>query len=136
MCLPTSRRKSSTLTSAVQSALSTSVARYGPGSKSSNALELHLDARDVVLERGAVEQVALLAAPARVADHPGRAAGEWEWTMTGELEATQPELAHQVADVKRVGRGVEADVDADRAAREAGRQERRDRSSRGRGRGR
>ena len=54
---------------------------------------------------------------ARVADHAGRAAGQRERPVAGELEAAQPELAHQVADVQRVGGRIEADVDADRSAR-------------------
>ena len=67
----------------------------------------------------AVEQVALLAAPAGVADHPGGAAGERERPVAGELEAAQRELAHEVAGVQRVGGRVEADVDPDRPVAEA-----------------
>ena len=104
---------------AVQSALSTSVAWRGPGSKSSEPLELRLDAGDVVVERLAVEQVALLAAAARVADHAGGAAGQRERAVAGQLEAAQRELPDQVPDVQAVGGRVEADVDADRAARPA-----------------
>jgi hypothetical protein len=99
---------------AVQSALSTSVAEYGTGLEVEDPLELRLDAGHVVRELVAVEQVALLGATARVTDHPRGAAGERERLVTGELEAPQTELAHEVADVQRIGGGVEADVDADR----------------------
>ena len=61
-----------------------------------------------------VEQVALVAAAARVADHPGRAAGQRERTMAGELEAAQMNCPTRWPDVQRVGRGVEADVQPDR----------------------
>ena len=58
-------------------ALSTSVAWNGPGSKSSEAGQLGLDALDVVGEGLDVEQVAFLGATARIADHARGAAGEW-----------------------------------------------------------
>ena len=91
-----------------------------PASKSSKPLELWLDAGEVALERLAVEQVALLGAPAGVADHAGRPAGQRKRTVPGELEPAQTELTHQVADVQRVGGRVEADVDADRSGLQAG----------------
>ena len=97
----------------VQSALLTSVAWYGPGSKSSSLRQLHLDALDVVAQRVVVEQVALLAAPARVADHAGGAAGQRERAVAGELEAAHEQLADEVTDVQRVGRRIEPDVQAD-----------------------
>ena len=84
--------------------------------------ELHLDPLDVVAERVVVEQVALVAAPGRIADHPRRAAGERERTMSGELEAAHEQLADEVPDVQRVGGRVEADVEADRTTREARRE--------------
>ncbi len=45
---------------------------------------------------------------------PGGPAGERERPVTGHLEPAQTELAHQVADVQRIGGGIEADVDTDR----------------------
>ena len=112
------------LISAVQVALSTSVAANGPGVKSSSRSSCGLMPAEVVLERLTVEQVALLAAPAGIADHAGRTAGQRERAVAAELEAAQPELAHQVADVQRVGGRVEPDVDADRAVGQARTEER------------
>ena len=82
--------------------------------------ELHLDALDVVPQRLVVEQVAFLAAPARVADHSGGAAGQRERTVTGELEAAHEQLADEVPGVQRVGRRVEPDVQADVALGQPG----------------
>ena len=82
-----------------------------------------LIARDVVAKGVAVEQVALLAAAAGVADHAGGAAGQRERTVPGQLEPAQPELAHEVADVQGVGRRVEPDVDPDRPCRQPGPQD-------------
>ena len=59
----------------------------------------------------------------RVADHPGPAADQRDRPPAEPLQAQQPEDRHQVADVERVGRRVEADVAGDRppVARRAGR---------------
>ena len=53
---------------------------------------------------------------------PGRPAGQRERAVPGELEAAQEQLADEVADVQRVGGGVEADVDPDVALGEARRE--------------
>ena len=89
--------------------------------------QLHLDALDVVPQRVVVEQVALLAAATRVADHAGGAAGQRERTVTGELEAAHEQLADEVADVQRVGRRIEPDVQADVALGQPGSRARRGR---------
>ena len=123
MCLPTSRRKSSTLVPAVQSALSTSVAAYGPGSKSRIRSSWRLMRSTLCCNSSRVSRLRSSDSPARVADHAGGAAGERERAVTGELEATQAELPHEVPDVQRVGGGVEAHVDADRALVEPGPEE-------------
>ena len=70
-------------------------------------------------QRVAIEQVALLAAAARIAHHAGGAAGERERAVPGQLEAPQRHLAEQVAGVERVGGRVEADVHPDRALAQA-----------------
>ena len=67
-----------------------------------------------MVQRLVVEQVALVGAPARVADHPGRATGERDRAMAGILEATQHDQADQVADVEAVGRGVTPVVEGHR----------------------
>ena len=82
-------------------------------------LQLELDARHVVGELLAAEQVALLRLAAGVADHAGRPSGERERAVPRHLEPAQPELAHQMAGVQRVGGGIEPDVDADRPLVEA-----------------
>ena len=75
--------------------------------------ELHLDALDVVPQRVVVEQVAFLASPPGVADHARGTAGQRERPMTGKLEAAHEQLADEVADVQRIGRRIEADVQPD-----------------------
>ena len=106
----------------VQSALFTSVAWNGPGLEVEEAGQLALDALDVVPQRLEVEQVALLGTTARVADHARGPAGQRERAVPGELEATQEQLADEVADVQRVRRGIEADVDAGVALGQPGRE--------------
>ena len=85
-------------------------------------LELPLDAGDVVVERGPVEQVALLAArPHGSPTMPGRSSGQRERAVAGKLEPAQGDLAEEVADVEAVGRRIEPDVDADGTAEPGGR---------------
>ncbi|MEZ5248514.1 MAG: hypothetical protein R2713_04610 [Ilumatobacteraceae bacterium] len=93
-----------------------------PGLEVEQLAELGLDALDVVAKGVHVEQVALLAASSRVAHHARGATGEWERPVTCELEATHEQLTDQVADVERVGRGIEADVEPDRSLGEPGAQ--------------
>ena len=69
---------------------------------------------DVGGQRLVVEQVALLGAAARVADHAGGAAGEGDRPVPGVLEAAQHEQADQVADVQAVGGRIAAVVQRDR----------------------
>ncbi len=59
--------------------------------------ELCLDRLRVAAERLAVEQVALLAATARVADHPRGPARERDREVAGELEAAQEQQRDEVA---------------------------------------
>ena len=74
---------------AVQSALSTSVAWNGPGSKSRIRCSCSLISATLWRQLVAREQVALLGLAARVADHAGRPAGQRERAMPGELEPAQ-----------------------------------------------
>ena len=85
-----------------------------------DAADLRLDRRHVAVERVVVEQVALLGAPARVADHAGRPAGQGDRHVAGVLEAAQHDQPDQVAVVQAVGRRVAAVVDGDRPAGQAG----------------
>ena len=115
-CLPTSRRNSSTEIGCVQSRLSTSSPRprlvpTDPRVEVDDPAELLLDARHVVVEHVVVEQVALLGATARVADHARGAAGQGDRTVAGILEAAQRDEPDQVADVQAVGRRIAPVVD-------------------------
>ena len=98
--------------------------------------DLRLDRGDVAVERGVVEQVALLGAPARVTDHARRPAGEGDRHVAGVLEAAQHDQADQVAVVEAVGGRVAAVVEGDRALPPGGRRGRRGRSIPGSARGR
>ena len=109
-CLPTSRRKSSRRTSPVQSRLSTSSPPSAPVEVDDPA-DLGLDGGDVAREGLVVEQVALLGAPARVADHAGGPAGQGDRPVAGVLEAPQHQQADEVADVQAVGGRVAAVVE-------------------------
>jgi len=82
--------------------------------------ELALDAFDVAAQGLGVEQIAFVAATPRVADHAGGATSQRKRPMAGQLEATEEQLADEMADVQRVGRGVEADVQPDRPLRQPG----------------
>ena len=92
--------------------------RIGTAFEVEQPLQLRLDAGEVALECLAVEQVAFLGPPSRIADHTCRATGKRKGTVSSELEATQAELSHQMADVKRVGGWVEPDIHPDRSGRE------------------
>lgn len=96
--------------------------RSGSVTEVEDALQLPLHTRHVVTQGLAVEKVALLAAAAGVAHHPGGATGQDDRAVSGELEASQHHLAEQVAGVQRVGRGIEPDIDADRPFGETGRE--------------
>jgi len=82
--------------------------------------ELALDAFDVAAQGLGVEQIAFVAATPRVADHAGGATSQRKRPMAGQLEATEEQLADEMSDVQRVGRGVEADVQPDRPLRQPG----------------
>ena len=94
-----------------------------------------LMAATLARQRLVVEQVALLGAPARVADHARGAAGQGDRPVPGVLEAAQHEQADQVADVQAVGGRVAAVVQRDRALGEPGRAARRGRCCPARGPG-
>ena len=83
------------------------------------ALELRPDGRPIRVERVVIEQVALGALARRVADHPGAAADNRDRRSgTGPLQRDEHRDRHQVAHLER-GRGrVEADIAADRPARQ------------------
>ena len=91
-----------------------------PAFQVDDAGDLRLDRRHVAVERGVVEQVALLRAPARVADHARRSPGQGDRHVTGVLEPAQHDQPDQVAVVQAVGRRVAAVVDGDRTACQAG----------------
>ena len=82
-----------------------------------------------------VEEVALLGAAARVADHAGRPAGQRERPVAGVLEAAQDQQTDEVADVEAVGGGVAAVVERDRSLGQPGGQRGRGRCSPARGHG-
>ena len=50
---------------------------------------------------------------------PGRAAGQRDRQVAGELEAAEQQQRHEIADVQAVGRRIEADVERHRPALEA-----------------
>ena len=109
----------------VQSRLSTSSPRLVPDVESPDRRcgQLLLDAGHVVVEDVVVEQVALLGATARVADHPGRSTGQRDRPVAGVLEAAQRDQPDQVADVQAVGRRIAPVVDRDRTVGDLGPQE-------------
>ena len=59
----------------------------------------------LAVERLAVEQVALVGAPAGVADHAGGPAGQGDRAGGRVLEAAQEQQGDEVADVEAVGVG-------------------------------
>ena len=73
--------------------------------------DLPLDAGDVGGQFIGREEVPLLAAATRVADHAGRPADEGDGLVAGPGHATQEQQGHEVADVEAVGRGIKARVD-------------------------
>ena len=68
---------------------------------------------DVARQRLGVEQVALLGATARVTDHPRRAAGQGDRHVAEQLESTQQQERHEVADMQALGGRIEARVDGE-----------------------
>jgi hypothetical protein len=111
-CFPTSRRNSRKLMPLVQSALLTMRAGLAPRKVAG-------DGADVGGDLVGGLQVALGGFAGRIADHARGAAGESEHVMAGELEAAERDLAHEMADVKRVAGRIEAAIDRERALREA-----------------
>ena len=79
-----------------------------------DSADLLLDRRHVVIERGVVEQVALLGPSARIADHARRTTSQGDRPVTGHLETAQHDQPDQVAGMQAVGGRVAAVVDADR----------------------
>jgi len=90
-----------------------------PGLEVEQSLQLDLDGGHVGAQGVAIEEVALVAAPARVAHHPGGPAGQGERPVPGQLEPAQRQLAEQVAEVERVGGGIETDIHPDRPVGQA-----------------
>lgn len=83
------------------------------------ARELAADGDDVVGELRGREEITFGGFTGGIADHAGGTAGEGDGVVAGELEAAQEELRHEVADVERIARGIEAAIDRDRAGGEA-----------------
>ena len=89
------------------------------GREVEEALELWPERGRVVLD-GRRRQGASARGLARgVADHAGAAADEHDRAATGALQMRQQEHLQQMPDVQRGSAGIEADVGADRAGREA-----------------
>ena len=101
-CLPVSRRKSISDSSPEPVEVVDQDGAARARREVEEPLELAADARDVRLERVAVEQVALGRTARRVADHPGPAADERDGPPAVALQPQQPEDRHQVADVERM----------------------------------
>ena len=116
-CLPTSRRKSSIGTPPSQSWLSTMRAPRGPGREVQEALTAAPDRGHVAHERRGPEQRPLARPPRGIPDHARRPAHHGDRPAAVALEVEQPEHRHEVADVERVGRRVEARVAARSGAR-------------------
>ena len=81
--------------------------------------ELAANGGDVMGELRGREEIAFGGFTGGIADHAGGTAGEGDGVVAGELEAAQEELRHEVADVERTARGIEAAIDRDRAGGEA-----------------
>ena len=74
------------------------------------ARQLLADAGHVVAQRGLVQQVALLALAAGVANHAGGAAQQGDGLVAAALQMAQHHDATEVADMETVGSGVDAHV--------------------------
>ena len=74
-----------------------------------------------ILER---HELALLALAARIADHAGRAADERDRLVAGALRAHQRQKRQQAADVQRIRRRIEPDVEREAAPRASSRRAR------------
>ena len=90
----------------------------GVGFEVQEAGELRLDAGDVVVQGGLVQEVALRRLHRRVADHAGGAAHEGDGFVAAALEMLQDHHADKVADMQGVGRRVDAYVGSRRAFHE------------------
>jgi acyl-coenzyme A thioesterase PaaI-like protein len=88
--------------------------RVAGRTKVEQALELGLNAREIVGELLAGEQVAFGGFAAGVADHAGGAAGEADRVVTRELEAPQGQLRDKMPDVEGIAGRVEAAIQRDR----------------------
>ena len=89
------------------------------GAEVEEALELGLNAREIVGELLAGEQVAFGGFAAGVADHAGGAAGEADGVVTRELEAPQGKLGDKMADMEGIAGRVEAAIQRDRPLAQA-----------------
>ena len=87
----------------------------GVGVEVEETAELRFQARDIVVEGGLVQQVALLAFHRRVADHAGGAADEGEGLVAAVLEMLEYHYADEMPDVQGVRRGVDPHVSGLRA---------------------
>ena len=116
-CLPTSRRKSSRRTSPSQSRLLTTRAWVAPGAKSRKRASWSRMAWTLAWTARPIEERPLARAPRRVPDQPGRPADQRDRLAAGALEPHQAVDGHEVADVERAERRVEAVVGADRLVR-------------------
>ena len=82
----------------------------GVGLEVEELRELTPDRLLVAAERRLVEQVALLRLARGVADHARSAPDEGQRTMAAQLEVLENHHADQVADMQRIGRGVDAQI--------------------------
>ena len=90
----------------------------GVGVKVQETGELRLDAGDVVIQGGLVQEIPFGRLHRRVADHAGGAAHEGEGLVAAALEMLQDHHADEVADMQGVGRRVDAYVGSRRAFHE------------------
>ena len=82
----------------------------GVGVKVQEAGELGLEAFNVMVEGGLVQEVALGALHRRVADHSGGASHEGEGLVPAILEMLEYHYTHKVTDMQRVGRGIDSHI--------------------------
>ncbi len=75
--------------------------------------ELSADALGVAVDLRELHDRPFGALSARIADHAGAAAHQGDGGMPVPLQPGQPHHRDQVADVQRIGRGIEADVGGD-----------------------
>ena len=90
------------------------VHHFGPVGQRTAEIEkttqLLFDALLIVPQGGLIEQIALGIFHRRVANHPGSPTYQHNGLVTGYLKMLQHHHAHQVSDVQRIGRRVDAHI--------------------------